>query len=367
MNRVVAFALLNGLAVAQKTSGTTASSSTDAWFFLIPFLPFFLVPLVFYLRSAGFFNRHSGLEAPALMATPVIHPRGSVGMPKLLEFKETRMFDVGQVLGVPALNEVELIRIPQGVKLSGLPPFVTARADNFVVLEESLVRFEQELEFWQGDQFLGSLSPVSRLPRATPERWGKGKLSVEGHHTVSFNLGGLAPVDLGQRLDVPSLGGFVLVLARGGMRILSLPEGVEVRTQQQPLQQGDKIGFGDTTELQTRGRSIAQFSLVGLEGAPSPKAQLDYIGARPMQFRQSVALFEALDFGQNVPDEHLERLCFGPGESGVKILHIPGGLVLSSAGYQQLEPGANVRYGQSIYIRDLSTRAGLGIIDVSEP
>lgn len=104
-----------------------------------------------------------------------------------------------------------------------------------------------------------------------------------------------------------------------------------------------------------------------LDGAPAPKAQLDYIGARPLQFRKSVALFESLDLGKQIPDLNLERLWLGPSESGVEVLSVPGGLVLSSSSHHQIDSGAVVPYGQSIYIRDMSTRAGLGIIDVSEP
>lgn len=288
-------------------------------------------------------------------------------MPKMLEFRDHAAYDLGKWLGLPVLEGVQLTRTPQGAKLTGVPGSVSAFVDQVLVSEGETVRFDQELELWQGDQLIITVSPVTRLPQATLERWGRGKLALDGQKPVSFNLGGLAPVDIGKRLDLPSLGGFVLVLGKGGMRILSVPEGLEVRTEERPLQLGDKIAFGRTTEIKDGDRSVAQLSFLNLENAPAPKAQLDYIGARPLQFRKSLALFEEMDLGRHVPDPLLRRLRLSPAEGGARIVHIPGGLLLGSPTYRELSVGMLVPCGQSIYIRDLSTREGLGIIDISEP
>ncbi|MDX2006511.1 MAG: hypothetical protein SFU83_14660 [Meiothermus sp.] len=205
---------------------------------------------------------------------------------------------------------------------------------------------------------------LSKNPTATPERWGRGELSLDGRNPVTFSLGGLERVDLGQRLSIAALQGLVVVLTKGGLRIVRLPEGLEVASAR-PLKVGDTIPFGSTLKL--GGQAVGELSVVGLEGVPVPTAILDYTGPRPLQHRASLALFAETELGRPLGDPALGRLRLAPAKSGVRIAHIPGNLSVGLASRPNLEAGAVIPHGESLYLRDVSTRAGLGIIDVYEP
>lgn len=94
---------------------------------------------------------------------------------------------------------------------------------------------------------------------------------------------------------------------------------------------------------------------------------LDFFGAAPEQRRKYIpTLMSEYDLGQAIGDAGLERLRVRPGLGGLEVIHIPGHLSLSVEAKDPVIPGQTVELGRTIYISDISSGVGIGILSVQK-
>lgn len=120
---------------------------------------------------------------------------------------------------------------------------------------------------------------------------------------------------------------------------------------------GPRMSYGPSEGGEVRVLSPARPSLISL----------DFFGAAPEQRRKYIpALMSECDLGEVIGDAGLERLRVRPGSGGLEVTHIPGHLSLSVGAKDPLTPGRTVEMGRIIYISDISTGAGIGILSVQK-
>jgi hypothetical protein len=94
---------------------------------------------------------------------------------------------------------------------------------------------------------------------------------------------------------------------------------------------------------------------------------LDFFGAVPEQRRKYIpTLMSEYDLGQAIGEVGLERLRVRPGPGGLEVIHIPGHLSLCVEARDPVTPGQTVELGRTIYISDISSGAGVGILSVQK-
>jgi hypothetical protein len=197
-----------------------------------------------------------------------------------------------------------------------------------------------------------------------------------------LELFGHDSVDLGELWKLPSLEGLRLMPIAGGAKVAGLPTGVSASNVDRIIKVGDVLKFGDILKLSSGGvvlgsillatRKIAESSKAAASPVAVPKAEsptvnvdLRYLGGKPELRQNRVAVNPSgIDLGVATGDGLLSRLTLIPTPDGIRIVHVPGHLLLSTLFDRHLTPGETVAVGQSIYIKDLSG-ASLGVVDVA--
>jgi hypothetical protein len=289
----------------------------------------------------------------------------SVDGPRQLELKEGQLVDLGLLWGNPLLRGLLLMGTRTGAHIEELPGQVTLLTQ--VPLEVgAMLPFTEAVRLYSEEGLIGSFVVINPK-QATLVRWGKATFTLSGSRPVSFDLGGLDAIDLGKRLNIPVLLGMGLMLSKGGLRLLHLPQGVRARIGESMLEAGSRIPFEQPIQLEDTGaKFIGEITFSALEGVPVPLVYLRYLGGRPEQRRKLVSLVETTDMGQATGETVLERLRFNPLPEGAQLEHIPGNLRLATF-ITDVRPGDVVALGQSVFLYDLSSKASLGVIDLVEP
>jgi hypothetical protein len=285
--------------------------------------------------------------------------------PRQLELREGQLVNLGALWGHPLLQGLLLLGNASGVQVEEIPDGVTLLTQKPQGVG-AILPFAEVVRLYSEEGLIGSFV-VTNPKQATLFRWGKASFIWSGSRPVSFDLGGLGIIDLGQKLNIPALQGMGMILSKGGLRLLQLPGGIRASIDQETLSLGARIPFDQPVQLEdAQAQPIGEVSFSALEGVPIPLACLRYLGGRPEQRRKLMALVEATDMGQATGEQTLERLQFLPLPEGVRVEHIPGHLRLA-AFVQDIRPGDTVWLGQSVFLYDLSSKASLGVIDVLEP
>ena len=153
------------------------------------------------------------------------------------------------------------------------------------------------------------------------------------------------------------------------------------------LKIGDVLKFGDILKLTSGSTTLGSILLATKKigeaskiTVPSPAnpgtsktlsptatgARLLYLGGRPELRQQSVRVgSEGVDVGQATGDTQINRLVIAAIQGAIQIVHVPGHLLLSTLFDKHLTPGETVKFGESIYLKDLSG-ASMGVMDVGE-
>ena len=285
--------------------------------------------------------------------------------PRQLELREGRLVNLGVLWGNPLLQGLLLLGTASGVQVEEIPEGVTLLTQVPLGVG-AILPFAEVVRLYSEEGLIGSFVVVN--PRqATLIRWGKATFTLSESRPVSFDLGGLGSIDLGHKLNISALLGMSMILSKGGLRLLQLPQGIHARIGQETLQTGDRIPFEQVVQLEdVEAKPIGEISFSPLDGVPVPLAYLRYLGGRPEQRRRLVSLVEAIDIGQATGEQTLERLQFLPLPEGVRVEHIPGNLRLTTF-VEDIRPGDTVGLGQSVFLYDLSSKASLGLLDVVEP
>ncbi|WP_337867514.1 vWA domain-containing protein [Meiothermus sp.] len=285
--------------------------------------------------------------------------------PRQLELREGQLVNLGVLWGNPLLQGLLLLGTASGVQVEEIPEGVTLLTQESLEVG-AILPFNEVVRLYSEEGLIGSFVVIN--PRqATLIRWGKATFTLSESRPVSFDLGGLGSIDLGHKLNISALLGMTVILSKGGLRLLQLPQGIRARIGQETLQTGDRIPFEQPVQLEdVEAKPIGEISFSPLEGVPVPLAYLRYLGGRPEQRRRLVSLVEAIDIGQATGEQTLERLQLLPLPEGVRVEHIPGNLRLTTF-VEDIRPGDTVGLGQSVFLYDLSSKASLGVIDVVEP
>lgn len=289
----------------------------------------------------------------------------SVEGPRQLELKEGQLVDLGMLWGHPSLRRLLLRGCSTGAQVEQLPEGITLQAQEPLKVD-AILPFGQTVRLYSEKGLIGSFTVINP-GQATLVRWGKATFVPSSSHPVSFDLGGLDVIDLGRKLNLPVLLGMALMLSKGGLRLLQLPQGVRARTSNSLLVPGSRILFEQPVQLEdAEAKPLGEITFSALAGVPVPMACLCYLGGRPEQRRRRVLLVEAVDLGLATGETILERLRFAPSLQGVQLEHIPGHLRLTTIA-ADIRQGDTVALGQSVFIYELSSKAGLGVVDVLEP
>lgn len=285
--------------------------------------------------------------------------------PRQLELREGQLVNLGVLWGNPLLQGLFLLGTASGVQVEEIPEGVTLLTQEPLEVG-AILPFTEVVRLYNEEGWIGSFVVINPK-QATLIRWGKATFTLSESRPVSFDLGGLGSIDLGQKLNISALLGMSLILSKGGLRLLQLPQGIRARIDQETLQTGDRIPFEQVVQLEdAEAKPIGEISFSALEGVPIPLAYLRYLGGRPEQRRRLVSLVQATDIGQATGEQTLERLRFLPLPEGAQVEHIPGNLRLATF-IEDIRPGDTVWLGQSVFLYDLSSKASLGVIDVVEP
>lgn len=285
--------------------------------------------------------------------------------PKQLELREGQLVDLGLLWGHPLLRGLLLMGSSTGAQIEELPEGVTLLTQEPLEVG-AILPFSQAVRLYSEEGLIGSFVVINP-GQATLVRWGKASFAPSSGRPVSFDLGGLDVIDLGKKLNLPVLLGMGLMLSQGGLRLLQLPQGVRARTSEGLLEPGNRILFEQPVQLEdAEAQPLGEITFSALESVPVPLVCLRYLGGRPEQRRRMVLLVETTDLGLATGEIILERLRFTPLPEGAQLEHIPGHLRLA-AFTADIKPGDTVALGQSVFLYDLSSKAGLGVIDVVEP
>ncbi|MCX7784304.1 MAG: VWA domain-containing protein [Meiothermus sp.] len=306
-------------------------------------------------------NPTSTTEFPSPYASLVTPMDG----PRQLELKEGQLVDLGLLWANPLLRGLLLMGSSNGAQIEELPEGVTLLTQEPLEVG-AILPFAQAVRLYSEEGLIGSFVVIN--PRqATPVRWGTATFAPSSSRPVSFDLGGLDVMDLGKKLNLPVLLGMGLILSKGGLRLLQLPQGIRARTSEGLLEAGSRIAFEQTVQLEdAEARPLGEITFSALEGVPVPLVGLRYLGGRPEQRRRTISLIEAVDMGQLTGETILERLRFVPLPEGAQLEHVPGHLRLATF-TADVKRGDIIALGQSVFLYDLSSKASLGVIDVVEP
>lgn len=289
----------------------------------------------------------------------------SIEGPRQLLLKEGQLADLGLLWGNPLLQGLLLMGTTTGAQIEELPEGVILLAQEPLEVG-AILPFTETMRLYGEEGLIGSFVVVNPK-QATLDRWGKATFTLSSNRPVSFDLGSLDAIDLGKKLNIPTLVGMGLMLSKGGLRLLEMPKSVRARTGKETLQAGSLLPFEQPVQLEdSEAKAIGEVTFSALEGVPEPLVCLRYLGGRPERRRGLVSLVEATDMGRATGEQILERLRFIPLPEGAQIEHIPGNLRLATF-VAEIKPGNVVLMGQSIFLYDLSSKASLGVIDVVEP
>ncbi|MBO1438304.1 vWA domain-containing protein [Meiothermus sp. CFH 77666] len=294
----------------------------------------------------------------ASLLTPVDGPRQ-------LELKEGQLVDLGLLWANPLLRGLLLMGSSTGAQVEELPEGVTLLTQESLEVG-AILPFNRAARLYSEEGLIGSFEVIN--PRqATLIRWGKATFASSSSRPVSFDLGGLDVIDLGKKLNLPVLLGMGLMLSKGGLRLLQLPQGIRARTSEGLLEPGNRILFEQPVQLEDAvAKPLGEITFSALEGVPVPLVCVRYLGGRPEQRRRMLLLVETTDLGLATGETILERLRFAPLPEGAQLEHSPGNLRLATF-TADVKPGDIVALGQSVFLYDLSSKASLGVIDVLEP
>ncbi|MCX7601318.1 MAG: VWA domain-containing protein [Meiothermus sp.] len=285
--------------------------------------------------------------------------------PRRLELREGQLVDLGLLWDHPLLRGLLLMGCSSGAQIEECPEAVTLLTQEPHEVG-AILPYNQVVRLYGEEGLIGSFVVVN--PRqATRVRWGLATFTPPSSRPVSFDLGGLDVIDLGRKLNLPVLLGVNLVLSKGGLRLLQLPQGLRARTGEGLLEAGSRIAFEQTVRLEdAEAAPLGEITFAALEGVPVPLARLRYLGGPPEQRRRTILLVEAVDLGQLTGEASLERLRLVPLSEGVRLEHIPGHLRLTNF-TADLRPGDTVALGQSVFLCDLCSKVSLGVMDVMVP
>lgn len=313
-------------------------------------------------EKEGFWHRLGRWLSPS-RAAPCSPPSPSLqGMPRPLRLEEGELVDLGECWGEASLRGVLLRGTLSGAQLQSLPRGLSCWAPE--PLEAgALLPYGAPAWLCGPSGPLVSLLPV--MPRAAqPLCWGKALCLWEGR-LISLELGGLEPFDLGQRLNLPQLRGFWLLLSQGGLRLLELPVGLRLSHGAHPLRPESHLPFEVPFRLEG-GDLRGELLFLAYENPPVPLARLRYLGAPPEARRKHLLLTGAIDLGQELHDPLLARLRLQPEPEGVRLLHLPGHLWVLLR-FEPVGPGALVPWGEALALLEVGQKRCLGLLEVLKP
>ncbi len=355
------------LALPRPPAPPTNTGTFRLWWLLVLLLPMTLIG-AWVWRSRKKPRRILG-RTPTTVAefsAPYAYLRiPSAEGPRQLELKEGQLVDLGLLWDNPLLQGLLLVGTSSGARIEKLPEGATLLSQGLLYVGSEL-RFHEPVHLMGKEGLIGSFV-VSNPKQATLLRWGKARFTPTNSLMVCFDLGGLEAIDLGRKLNFPPLQGFYLSLSRGGLRLLELPAGLRGSTGGVNLQPGCLIPFEQAILLESaQATPIGEVFFEPLDGIPVPLMALRYLGGRPEQRSKTALITAATDLGEATGDLTLNRLRISPLPEGARVEHVPGHLRLVSA-FATINPGDIVPMRQSLFLLELSSKLGLGVVDILEP